>query len=145
MEFTARQIAELLKGKVDGDPEIVVSSLSKIDEGLPGTMTFLANPVYTHHVYTTKAAIVIVNEDFAPIQSFACTLIRVEKCLRFLCKGHGNIPGPAIRQKRNFSLCFHFQKCQDRRRCLYRGICFSWRECRDRQPGSDFSSNFHWR
>ena len=86
MEFTARQIAELLKGKVDGDPEIVVSSLSKIDEGLPGTMTFLANPVYTHHVYTTKAAIVIVNEDFAPIQSFACTLIRVENAYASFAK-----------------------------------------------------------
>jgi UDP-3-O-[3-hydroxymyristoyl] glucosamine N-acyltransferase len=49
-------------------------------------MTFLANPVYTHHVYTTKAAIVIVNEDFAPIQSFACTLIRVENAYASFAK-----------------------------------------------------------
>ena len=86
MKFTARQIAEVLNGKVEGDPEVVVSSLSKIEEGLPGTMTFLANPVYTPYVYSTKASIVIVNEDFAPIQQFTCTLIRVENAYASFAK-----------------------------------------------------------
>ncbi|MGA2823109.1 MAG: LpxD N-terminal domain-containing protein, partial [Bacteroidales bacterium] len=58
MEFTARQIADILNGKVEGDPEVVVSRLAKIEEGLPGTMTFLANPLYTPHIYTTKASII---------------------------------------------------------------------------------------
>ena len=58
MEFTARQIAEILDGKVEGVPEVVVSKLAKIEEGLPGTLTFLANPLYTPHIYTTKASII---------------------------------------------------------------------------------------
>jgi UDP-3-O-[3-hydroxymyristoyl] glucosamine N-acyltransferase len=78
MDFTARQIADILNGKVEGDPEVVVSRLAKIEEGLPGTMTFLANPLYTHHIYTTKASVIIVNEDFIPSQPIAGTLIRVE-------------------------------------------------------------------
>jgi UDP-3-O-[3-hydroxymyristoyl] glucosamine N-acyltransferase len=86
MEFTAQQVATILNGKVDGDPGVVVTSLSKIDEGLPGTMTFLANPVYTPYVYSTKASIVVVNEDFAPIQPFACTLIRVENAYASFAK-----------------------------------------------------------
>ena len=78
MEFTARQIADILNGKVEGNPEVVVSRLAKIEEGLPGTMTFLANPIYTPYIYTTKASVIIVNEDFIPSQPIAGTLIRVE-------------------------------------------------------------------
>jgi UDP-3-O-[3-hydroxymyristoyl] glucosamine N-acyltransferase len=86
MEFTARQIADILNGKVEGDPEVVVSRLAKIEEGLPGTMTFLANPLYTPHIYTTKASIIIVNEDFIPSQSIAGTLIRVENAYTSFAK-----------------------------------------------------------
>ncbi len=78
MDFTARQIAIALNGKVEGNPEVVVSRLTKIEEGFPGTITFLANPVYTPHIYITKASIVIVNEDFVPAQPITATLIRVE-------------------------------------------------------------------
>ncbi|MCX6248102.1 MAG: UDP-3-O-(3-hydroxymyristoyl)glucosamine N-acyltransferase [Bacteroidetes bacterium] len=78
MEFTAKQIAEVLKGKVEGDPEVVVSRLAKIEEGVPGTMTFLANPAYTPHIYSTRASIIVVNEDFAATQPVTGTLIRVE-------------------------------------------------------------------
>jgi UDP-3-O-[3-hydroxymyristoyl] glucosamine N-acyltransferase len=86
MEFTARQIADVLNGKVEGDPEIVVSRLAKIEEGLPGTMTFLANPFYTPHIYTTKASIIVVNEDFVPAQPIAGTLIRVENAYTSFAK-----------------------------------------------------------
>ncbi len=86
MEFTARQIADVLDGKVEGDPEVVVSRLSKIEEGLPGTMTFLANPLYTPHIYTTKASIIVVNEDFVPAQLIAGTLIRVENAYTSFAK-----------------------------------------------------------
>jgi UDP-3-O-[3-hydroxymyristoyl] glucosamine N-acyltransferase len=86
MEFTARQIADVLNGKVEGNPEVVVSRLSKIEEGLPGTMTFLANPFYTPHIYTTKASIIVVNEDFAAIQPVEGTLIRVENAYASFAK-----------------------------------------------------------
>lgn len=78
MEFTARQIADLLKGKVEGDPEAKVSNLSKIEEGAPGTLSFLANPKYTPFIYSTKASIVIVDSAFQPEQKVSATLIRVE-------------------------------------------------------------------
>ncbi|MCX6252641.1 MAG: UDP-3-O-(3-hydroxymyristoyl)glucosamine N-acyltransferase [Bacteroidetes bacterium] len=78
MEFSAAKIAEILNGKVEGDPNVTVSNLAKIEEGLPGTMTFLANPVYTHFIYTTKASVILVNQDFIPNQPVSGTLIRVE-------------------------------------------------------------------
>jgi UDP-3-O-[3-hydroxymyristoyl] glucosamine N-acyltransferase len=78
MKFTARQIAEVIQGKVEGDPEVSIDNLSKIEEGQPGTLSFLANPKYTQHIYTTSASIVIVNKSFTPEQSVKCTLIRVD-------------------------------------------------------------------
>jgi UDP-3-O-[3-hydroxymyristoyl] glucosamine N-acyltransferase len=86
MKFTARQIAEVLNGKVEGDPEVVVSGLAKIEEGLPGTMTFLANPIYIPHIYTTKASVIVVNEDFVPTQPIEGTLIRVENAYASFAK-----------------------------------------------------------
>lgn len=77
MEFTASQIAEILDGEVVGNPEVSVSNLAKIEEGLAGTLTFLANPKYTPFVYSTKASIIIVNRDFNPEHQINSTLIRV--------------------------------------------------------------------
>lgn len=78
MKFTAQQIAEALGGTVEGNPQVEVSNLSKIEEGTPGTLSFLANPKYTPFLYSTKASIVIVNEDFAADQPVSTTLIRVK-------------------------------------------------------------------
>jgi UDP-3-O-[3-hydroxymyristoyl] glucosamine N-acyltransferase len=78
MEFTAKQISELLLGSIEGNPDIKVNRLSKIEEGSPGSLTFLANPKYTPFIYSTKASIVIVNRDFIPEQKVESTLIRVE-------------------------------------------------------------------
>jgi UDP-3-O-[3-hydroxymyristoyl] glucosamine N-acyltransferase len=86
MEFTAQQIALVLNGTVDGDPDVTVSNLSKIEEGTPGTMTFLANPIYTPHIYTTKASIVVVNRDFVPAQPVGATLIRVDNAYESFAK-----------------------------------------------------------
>jgi UDP-3-O-[3-hydroxymyristoyl] glucosamine N-acyltransferase len=86
MEFTAQQIADILDGKVEGNPEVAVSSLAKIEEGLPGTMTFLANPIYIPHIYTTKASIIVINEDFIPAQPIAGTLIRVKNAYTSFAK-----------------------------------------------------------
>lgn len=77
MEFSAQQIAEYLKGTVVGDPNVKVSNLSKIEEGQPGTLTFLSNPKYTEFIYTTKASVVLVNSDFVPEKEIEATLIKV--------------------------------------------------------------------
>ena len=77
MEFTSAQIAGFLNGTVEGNPEEKVFNLSKIDEGKPGTLTFLANPKYTHYIYSTSASVILVNTDFIATQPIAGTLIRV--------------------------------------------------------------------
>ncbi len=78
MKFTASQIASILEGEVDGNPEIEVSKLSKIEEGEPGSLTFLSNPKYTSFIYSTNASITIVNKSFKPEEKLKTTLIRVE-------------------------------------------------------------------
>ena len=78
MVFTAGQIAGILEGELQGDPEIAVHKLAKIEEGEKGALTFLANPKYTSYIYSTKASITIVNKDFVPEQSLDTTLIKVD-------------------------------------------------------------------
>jgi UDP-3-O-[3-hydroxymyristoyl] glucosamine N-acyltransferase len=78
MVFTAGQIAGILEGEVEGNPEIAVHRLAKIEEGESGSLTFLANPKYTSHIYTTKASVTIVNKDFIPEQYIATTMIKVD-------------------------------------------------------------------
>ena len=80
MEFSAQQIAEILKGSIEGNADVKVSNFSKIEEGQPGTLTFLANLKYAHYVYETKASIALVNRDFSPEKTLpsTLTLIRVE-------------------------------------------------------------------
>ncbi len=82
MKFTAGQIAEILNGTVEGDEDVVVWNLAKIEEGSEGSLTFLANPKYTHYLYSTKASITIVNSDFVATNKFATTLIRVENAYK---------------------------------------------------------------
>ncbi|HEY6160829.1 MAG TPA: UDP-3-O-(3-hydroxymyristoyl)glucosamine N-acyltransferase [Bacteroidia bacterium] len=79
MQFTAQQIAGLLNGKVEGDAGAVVKKLSKIEEGEPGSLSFLANPQYVPYLYTTDATIVIVGDDLVLEKAVksSCTLIRV--------------------------------------------------------------------
>lgn len=77
MEFNIRDIAALLKGKIEGDCDIKLSGVSKIEEGRPGTLAFLANPKYEQYIYTTAASAVLVNNDFKPAHQLKCTIIRV--------------------------------------------------------------------
>ena len=77
MEFSAQQIASVLGGTVEGDPEVKVNNFSKIEEGKPGTLTFLANPKYEHFIYQTEASIVLVNNDFTPAEPVKATLVKV--------------------------------------------------------------------
>ena len=78
MEFKAKEIAEILGGKVDGNPDAVVTSFARIESGKPGTICFFANPKYEHYVYECKADIIIVNNTFVPQKPVSATMIRVE-------------------------------------------------------------------
>ena len=78
MQFTAQQIAAFLGGEVVGDAQVSVSNLAKIEEGTPGTLTFLSNPLYTQYIYTTQASIVLVRRDFQPERPVTPTLIKVD-------------------------------------------------------------------
>ncbi|WP_300436147.1 UDP-3-O-(3-hydroxymyristoyl)glucosamine N-acyltransferase [Christiangramia sp.] len=78
MKFTATQIAEILDGKVEGNPEAEVSELAKIEEGSEGSLTFLSNPKYTSFLYTTNASVTIVNDNFEVEQPVNTTLIKVK-------------------------------------------------------------------
>jgi len=77
MNVNAKAIAEHLQGSVDGDPQCQVSTLSKIEDAAPGSITFIANPKYTNYLKSTKASIVVVGHDFEPEQQPKATLIRV--------------------------------------------------------------------
>ena len=78
MEFSARQLALLLNGEVEGDENVKVSTYSKIEEGKPGTISFLSNMKYEPYIYTTDASIVLVNKDFEPKEPVKATLVRVK-------------------------------------------------------------------
>jgi len=77
MEFKAGDIASMLQGTVDGDTEVKVWKLARIEEGEPGALSFLANPKYTPYIYSTSSSIVIVNNTFEAEHPFSATLIRV--------------------------------------------------------------------
>ncbi len=78
MEFTANQIAGLVGGAVEGNPKVAVSTFAKIEEATPDAITFLANPKYTHYIYSTRAGIVLVRRDFVAEHPVSATLIRVD-------------------------------------------------------------------
>ncbi len=78
MEFKATNIAEFLHGTVEGDENVSVSNVSKIEDGKTGTLAFLANPKYERYIYETEASIVLVRKDFEPEHEVKATLIRVD-------------------------------------------------------------------
>jgi len=86
MEFTAQQIADFLGGEIQGNPLVKVSDFSKIEEGKPGTLSFLSNPKYIHYIYDSQASIVLVNNDFIAERDISATLIRVQDAYTSLAK-----------------------------------------------------------
>ncbi len=96
MEFSAEQIAEILKGKIIGEPTITVNGLAKIEEGRTGTLSFLSNPKYENYIYTTASSICIVNDSFIPSKPLpkTLTLIKVEDayaCFAKLLEVYSNL------------------------------------------------------
>ena len=86
MKFTASQIAGILDGDIVGNPEVEVFKLAKIEEGIEGSLTFLANPKYKSFIYSTKASITIVNRDFIPENDITSTLIKVDDAYKSFSK-----------------------------------------------------------
>lgn len=86
MEFSAKQIASFVEGEVIGDENATVHTFAKIEEGIPGALSFLANPKYTSYIYNTQSSIVLVNKDFTPTQEVKTTLIKVANAYESLAK-----------------------------------------------------------
>jgi UDP-3-O-[3-hydroxymyristoyl] glucosamine N-acyltransferase len=100
MQFSASQIAGMLSGEVVGNPDVTVSSLAKIEEGKPGTLTFLSNPKYTEYIYSTGASVAIVAADFTPEKTLPAqlTLIKVADpyaCFAKLLEAYNQLRQPA--------------------------------------------------
>jgi UDP-3-O-[3-hydroxymyristoyl] glucosamine N-acyltransferase len=77
MQFSAAQIAALINGKLDGDPEVLVDNFGKIEEAQTGQLSFLANPKYEEYLYSTRASIIIINESQVLKEKVSATLILV--------------------------------------------------------------------
>ena len=86
MEFSAKQIAEYIQGVIEGDENATVHTFAKIEEGIPGAISFLSNPKYTHYIYNTESSIVLVNKDFVPEKEVKATLIKVNNAYESLAK-----------------------------------------------------------
>ena len=86
MEFTAKQIAAYLQGEIVGNENATVHTFAKIEEGVPGAISFLSNPKYTPYLYDTQASIVLVNKDFVPEHEVKPTLIKVDNAYDCLAR-----------------------------------------------------------
>lgn len=86
MIFTAKQIASFVNGEVVGNENAEIYTFAKIEEGVPGAISFLANPKYTDYIYTTRSSVVLVNRDFTPEQPIEATLIKVDNAYESLAK-----------------------------------------------------------
>lgn len=86
MKFTAKQIAEYLQGEVEGDINASVQTFAKIEEGMEGAISFLANAKYEHYIYETKSTIVLVSRDFKPEHPITATLIRVDNAYESIAR-----------------------------------------------------------
>ena len=86
MKFTARELADVLHGTVDGNPSAEATSFAKIEHGKAGDLCFYANPKYEHYVYTSKASILLVNKNFEPSSSVEPTMVRVDNAYSALAE-----------------------------------------------------------
>lgn len=86
MEFTAGQIAQFIQGKVDGDESAIVNTFAKIEEGVPGAISFLSNPKYIHYIYNTQSSVVLIDESIELTRPVTTTLIRVKNAYECVAK-----------------------------------------------------------
>ena len=86
MDFTAKQIADMIGGRVEGNENAAINCFAKIEEGKPGAISFLSNPKYTHYLYDTQSSVVLINEDVELEKPVAATLIRVKNAYESVAK-----------------------------------------------------------
>jgi UDP-3-O-[3-hydroxymyristoyl] glucosamine N-acyltransferase len=86
MEFTAKQIADLIGGRVEGNENATINTFAKIEEGKSGAISFLSNPKYTHYLYDTQSSVVLINEDVELEKPVSATLIRVKNAYESVAK-----------------------------------------------------------
>ena len=86
MEFTAKQIADMIGGRVEGDEQAKINTFAKIEEGKEGAISFLSNPKYTPYIYETQSSVVLINEDVELTKPVSCTLIRVKNAYESVAK-----------------------------------------------------------
>ena len=86
MEFTAKQIAEFVEGRVEGNENTAINAFAKIEEGKEGAISFLSNPKYIHYIYETKSSVVLINEDVELEHEVQPTLIRVKNAYESVAK-----------------------------------------------------------
>ena len=126
MEFTATTIAGFLKGEIEGNPDIKVNTIAKIEEGQSGALSFLANPKYEHYMYETKSSIVLVNKSFVPSGSVGATLIRVENAYEAFASLLRLVDQARPRKKGIHSTAIIENTAKIGIGCLYRTICLYW-------------------
>ena len=86
MEFSAKQIAQVIQGTIEGDENATVHTFAKIEEGQPGAISFLSNPKYTHYIYDTKSTIVLIDKSVELEKPSPATLIRVDNAYECVAK-----------------------------------------------------------
>lgn len=124
MEFTAKQIAEFVGGRVEGDENATVHTFAKIEEGTPGAISFLSNPKYTHFVYTTTSSIVLINEDVELERPVKATLIRVSNAYECVAKLLQLYEASKPRKKGIDSLAFISKTAKIGRDCYIGAFCY---------------------
>ncbi len=123
MEFTAATIAGFLKGEIEGNPDIKVNTIAKIEEGQQGALSFLANPKYEHYIYTTASSVVLVNKTFVPSGKIEATLIKVENAYEAFASLLRLVDQARPRKKGIHPTAIIESTAKSRCRCLYRTIC----------------------
>ena len=86
MEFTAKQIAQAIQGRIEGDENTTIHTFAKIEEGKEGALSFLSNPKYIHHIYSTASSVVLVDETITIEKPVKATLIRVANAYEAIAK-----------------------------------------------------------
>ena len=104
MKLTAKQLADILHGTVEGDPEASVTSFAKIEHGKPGQLCFFANPKYERYVYTSRASVLLVNRDFTPKAEVPATLVRVDNAYSALTELLNHVSAEKKKYRRRRSL-----------------------------------------
>lgn len=75
MKKTLGELADLVNGVVIGDKGEIISGISKIQDGLTGTISFLSNPKYEKYITETKSSAVLVPKT---VSEAAVNLIQVD-------------------------------------------------------------------